>query len=159
MDQFYAYVHCWLEIDALIIHFIQLLYYVNISFSLMLLRLSFFFIHSMFGLKLFSLYDASLFAFIFWLSKSYSRHFRYFLLTFGIEHCIRIYFMIVIFRMGSSIKSSYGISTTHALWYPITDYSGWNIAAWQLISFVSQMSSIYFFLWSVLLVPFTLSFT
>ena len=49
-----------------------------------------------------------------------------------------------VFRMGYPIKDLYGISTTHALWYPIPYHSGINVAAWQSISFVDQIPSIWF---------------
>ena len=73
-----------------------------------------------------------------------SRRFRHFYLTFGTENCNCLPFGNGIFRRDSTIKSPYGISTTHSLWSPINYHSGRNIAPWQTMSFVSHITSIWF---------------
>ena len=59
------------------------------------------------------------------------RRFRYIFLRFGIYHWRRLTFGRENFSVGSTIKSSCGIYTTHDLCFTITDQGGRNIAAWK----------------------------
>ena len=105
-----------------------------------------------------SLYNASVFFFVLCSSNSYSRRFRYVSLTFGIYCCKSLPFGIRFFRIGYPIKSSYGIFTTHALWFPIPGHIGINIASWQSMFLLPRFHQSYSYLWSVFLVTFSIRY-
>ena len=109
--------------------FIHLSSATNVSYLLMLSIISLLLVNSGSGGKFVSLYTASIFAFVCYLSKISSRRFRCFYLTFGIENCKRLPFGCRIFIVGPPIKTSYEIFTKNNLWSPISDHSGRNISA------------------------------
>ena len=90
--------------------------------------------------------------------NSSSIRFRYFSLTFVMDHFKRLHFRCGIFRTVYPIKVLYGINNTHDLWNPVTDYSGINLAAWQSMYFLAHIPSILFLRLKWVFGPFYLLF-
>ena len=103
-----------------------------------------FLIHFLFGGEVFIPVHCINFDFNFVFIKKKTRRFRKIYLIFRIDHCRHLTFGRRIFRMDHPVKALHGIYTTHALWYPIHDHNGINIAAWQSMSFVAKIPSIWF---------------
>ena len=85
-----------------------------------------------------------------------SKCFKYFSLVINIEHCRYIPLVCEIFRIGYLINYLYVIFTIHALWSPVLDHSGGNISAFQSMSFVDPILSIWFLPLKCIVVPFFL---